>query len=499
MTLTLGERRWSPALVLLVLAIVALASRSAAFGDPVNHVDDEFYLLVGKVMLQGGWPYVDIWDRKPVGLFAIYAAIAGVSGAYAVQGVQLVAGLCALATAYVVQRIGRRLSSDWGGLLAGVAYLVCLPMFGGQTGQSPIFYNLLIAGAALLFVQSLETGEQRAVTRRALLAMLWCGLAMTVKQISFIEGGFIGAAFLWRFHRLGLGLPAIAWRAAAMILLALAPTLACLLVYVAAGHGEAFVFANFISIFRKHPVGGLALERGLVVLVRALLPVLLIALWGLWVRRRAQGWTDLNLFIAGWIAAAVAGYLFVPYFFDHYALPLMVPLSISAATLYARPRGWWIAAAIALLSTATGGMVAFEKHAKRIEAARALTAVIDRELRGGCLYLVSGRPYFYDATPTCRMSRFVFPDHLNDNAERDGIGIDQLTEVRRIFANEPTVVVTDVNEDWRRTPSVKAFVDGELARHYRPVFKLPGRTPRNLVSLVIWSRVDEAGKTAPAR
>ena len=43
------------------------------FGNPVIHVDEQFYLLVGDRMLHGAVPYLDIWDRKPIGLFLLYA------------------------------------------------------------------------------------------------------------------------------------------------------------------------------------------------------------------------------------------------------------------------------------------------------------------------------------------------------------------------------------------------------------------------------------------
>ena len=58
----------------LILAVVALALRLPDIGNPLIDLDEQFYLLVGDRMLHGAVPYVDIWDRKPVGLFLIYAA-----------------------------------------------------------------------------------------------------------------------------------------------------------------------------------------------------------------------------------------------------------------------------------------------------------------------------------------------------------------------------------------------------------------------------------------
>jgi len=362
-------------------------------------------------------------------------------------------------------------------------------MFGDETGQSPVFYNLLIAGAALLLFRSLDEERAGIVTRNALLGMLLCGLSMTIKQISFIEGGFFGLAFLWQFRRLGLGPVAILLRAAAMVLLALAPTALALAIYLAAGHGEAFIFANFVSIFRKQPVGGDSVKFGLETLGQFLPPILFLALWGV-VARHVQGPRTRDRVMIGWLVAAIAAYLFLPYFFDHYALPLMVPLSISAATILGRSYGIAFLFFLAHLAISQASMVGFGNHQRRAGGAQKIAAAIQRELRGGCLYLVSGRTYFYSATKACRPSRFVFPDHLNDSAEVKGLGVDQLGEVRRVFATRPAVVVTDDRNEWRRSPATKAFIDREIARHYRLAYRLPGTTPRNLVGLKVWSRVD---------
>lgn len=483
------SRPVAPWLVVLLLALATLVSRAAPFGNPVLHVDEEFYLLVGRLMADGGWPYVDIWDRKPVGLFAIYAAVAVAAGPYAVEGVHLLAGLSAFGTALIIAAIARRVANDLGGVFAGVAYLLGLVMLGGEGGQSPVFYNLLMAGAALLLVRSLDEGPPGPVARRAFLAMALCGLAMTIKQISFIEGAFFGLAFLWQFRRLGISLAGIVARAVAMVLIALAPTALALGIYVAAGHGDAFVFANFVSIFLKNPVGGESLKLGLNAFGKFVPPFLLLALWGAW-RRHRRGMGALDLFLLGWMAAAIAAYLFVPYFFDHYALPMLVPLTISAATILGRPFGAAFLFLLAHLATSQASMLGFGINRSAERAAERLSEAIRRELRGGCLYLVSGRTYFYHSTGACRPSRFVFPDHLNDSAEVEGIGVDQLAEVRRVFATRPAVVVTDPRNEWRRNPAVKAFVDDQLARHYRMVYQLPGTKPRNMVSMQVWSRVE---------
>ena len=95
--------RWKAAGVLL---IVAVALRMWDFGNPVVHVDEQYYLLVGDRMLQGDIPYIDIWDRKPVGLFLLFAGIRLLPGD-GILAYQIVATLFAAGTAWMVDRAAR--------------------------------------------------------------------------------------------------------------------------------------------------------------------------------------------------------------------------------------------------------------------------------------------------------------------------------------------------------------------------------------------------------
>src|SRR6476619_5546091 len=85
-TAAMTDRRdWLAALgdgrvALLLFLIAAIATRVVAWWDPVMHGDDQLYLLVGSRMWHGEWPYLDLWDRKPVGLFALYALMAKLGG-----------------------------------------------------------------------------------------------------------------------------------------------------------------------------------------------------------------------------------------------------------------------------------------------------------------------------------------------------------------------------------------------------------------------------------
>jgi hypothetical protein len=86
--------------------------RAFTFGSPTIQIDEQFYLLVGDRMLHGALPFVDIWDRKPMGLFLLFAAIRLLGGEGIVQ-YQLVALLSVVATSVVIWRTARMIASRW--------------------------------------------------------------------------------------------------------------------------------------------------------------------------------------------------------------------------------------------------------------------------------------------------------------------------------------------------------------------------------------------------
>src|SRR5262249_22169221 len=71
---------WTMPAVLTVAAVVAviLIERLPTIGFAYLNVDESAYLAIGEAILHGAVPYVDIIDRKPVGLYLIYAFAAAI-------------------------------------------------------------------------------------------------------------------------------------------------------------------------------------------------------------------------------------------------------------------------------------------------------------------------------------------------------------------------------------------------------------------------------------
>src|SRR3546814_12959168 len=97
-----GRRNIARIATAVILVAAAFALRGRYFGIPHLHVDEQFYLLVGaRILNHGAIPYVDIWDRKPVSLFLLYAGIRLLGGVGLVQSL-VVATLFAAAKAILI-------------------------------------------------------------------------------------------------------------------------------------------------------------------------------------------------------------------------------------------------------------------------------------------------------------------------------------------------------------------------------------------------------------
>lgn len=481
-----ATRVWAsnPALLAALLLIVAIAARAAQFGNPVVQVDDEFYLLTGDRMLHGALPYVDIWDRKPIGLFLLYAAIR-LLGGEGVLAYQLVATLFAVATAFVVARIARNLAGPHGAAAAGVVYILYLGIFGGEGGQSPVFYNLFVALAAWAMTGIVRRpGFDGVSFAGGLGVMLLVGVAMQVKYTALFEGVFFGLALLWFGWQRGVARGWLAAMGAAWIAAALLPTLAAWGWYAAIGQGDAFVQANFLSILDRNSDGtGIALKRlGWILLCLA--PLGVSAWFGRGMARPVSD--DVRKLLEGWAIAAIGGVLIFGTFFDHYALPLIAPLCVLAAAWFGdgaaglviasgRTR-WRIPAGVAMMALITFVSLQLVNDNRRDRGwgpqVERMADFIRPQLRD-CLYVFDGEPALYRLTGSCLPTRWPFPSHLSLTRESRAIGTEPLAEVKRIMAARPEFVVASTRPDRDLSPEVLGYMTRLLERDYAPALEVP--------------------------
>ena len=456
---------------------LTLATRAWTFGNPAIGLDEQFYLTIGERLLRGDVLYVDIWDRKPIGLFLIYS-FACLAFSDPVLGYQLLAVLAIVATACLIFTMARRLTGFIPALAGAAAYPAWLTVFSGMGGQASIFYDLPMAAAAALCLTLIGRSDNRGLTQLGCGIMLLAGIAIQIKYTVIFEGIFFGLSLLWAGRVRGrpwlrLGTDAIVW-----VVCALAPTLAVCGVYYAWGHGAEFIDANFISIFGdKEPSPPTAYGR-LAGLTVGLSPFLICAWFAVrhWRSNRQPG-GQMARWILGWAGAAFAAFVFYGVWFDFYVLPLLVPFGVFAALAFDRAgtaRRAFLGMAVVVALGLAGGigraLVQLPDPGTAQEVSR-LQALVQPHLDGGCVYVNEGVPILYYLTRSCLPSRYIFPEHLTGERYRNSLGTDQLGELEQTLARRTSVVVISTTPDDDTRPAARSLLKSRLQRDYHPVGK----------------------------
>ena len=464
--------------IFAILLLAALLLRCDTFGDPNLHGDEAFYFTVGTMMHHGVLPYVDVWDRKPLGLFIVYYLIAGISTAPIAY--QLAATVFAAATAWAIAAIARHWTSALGGLLAGLCYLLVLAPLQGFGGQSPVFYNLFVALEALLVLRSLPALRRGTIPPSVPAAMLLGGVAITMKTSAVFEAAFFGLAVLHTLRRAKTPPARLLAAATTLAVIGAAPVLAISAAYALNGHWPEYWQAMVLSNLAKPGDWASATQR-LGILAAVLAPIAGLAAFGLVRQLRERG------FVLGWLVAAVAGLCAVPNFYAHYALPLMVPLFVAASSALARqPLGVAVTATLATFSLLMSPLD-FGHAARSRAAIDRLVAATKAHIGSGPLLLYDAPPQLYQLTGQPFITPLVFPTHLSHLIEKDVSHLSTLGETHRVLTLRPGAVIMPVrlrngpeNEETHRL--VLAYV----GRHCRPVAIVPTHEWLRTDRIVVW-------------
>jgi hypothetical protein len=446
---------------LAIILLVAIVARAITFGNPVVHVDEEFYFTTAYAWLHGATPYIDVWDRKPIGLFILYlpAALFGLkAGIWAYQALALAS---LVGTAWLIARLAERAGWGKGALAGALAYVLWVDFVDGQGGQAPIFYNLLVIGAAALIMPRAEQ-EERVLPGFAAMALM--GIALQIKYSVVFEGLFFGLWLLWRAWQGGRRWSIVPF-GAGLALTALLPTIAAWFAYHRIGEDAAWLYANITSIAARRPDPALE-QLGNLVKILLITSPLIAACALAWLSRGTAN-RPVRAWLFAWLGVAWLGLLVFGSYFEHYALPVLVPLSICAAGFFGDHRnGRRIVLPLLLIGFLGGQTTLIIKRNNRGTAAQ-FARVVDAIGQGpGCLYVFSGESMFYPASGRCALTRYYFPSHLGRMREQGAIGVDQQAEVERILALKPEIVVFRQPYFGERA-ELRAMAIGEMRLHYR--------------------------------
>ncbi len=461
----------------LIIALIATIARWRVFGNPVVQIDEQFYLLVGGRMLHGALPYVDIWDRKPIGLFLLYAGFRALGGS-GVLTYQIAALISVWATALILFAMARRVAPPAGALAGAILYVLWLNLAGGEAGQAPVYYNLPVAGAiALIFFRRRDVERKQGDLRwPGVAAMLLFGLALQIKYSAVFEGIFAGTMLLAISWRAGRPLPRLALDAVLWIGCALAPTLLAAGAYAQMGHFDDWWFANVTSILHRGAEMPGTVGRRVVVMVYLMLPLVLCVVFRRWAEagpEDAEGRSDLR-FLDSWAGAALLGVVLFGTWFNHYALPLFAPFAVVAAPLWRHGAGrTWLL--ILLVAGGVWGQHILWRHVITRGTAHTL-AQAEAATRGhrGCLFVYDGYPALYDVTNSCLLTTRPFSAHLQSRNEMGATGIDQVSEVHRIMARRPDRVMTMEPAYDEENLAARAQIEPVLRSDYRELYRYAG-------------------------
>jgi 4-amino-4-deoxy-L-arabinose transferase-like glycosyltransferase len=482
-------------LAALVIALAVLATRGVWFGDAAADFDEQLYSFIGWRMTHGDLPYVEVWDRKPFGLFAIFAFAHWLFGPGAIA-YQALGCLASFVGALFVYALARELVDRVSATVAAMLYVILLAVYGSFSGQTEEFHTPIML-AMLWLVRDPRRAD---APRRATAAMLLGGLALQIKYTVLPQCLFFGTYALYGEWRGGARPARLAARALLFAVLGVLPTVLVGVLYAWWGHFAEFWFANFVSFFERLPASTGRLRPDLAV---AILPLALLLALGLYAAFRLnppRNWRIYGLY-AAWTVAALATVLMPGTVYLYYYATMAAPAALLALPVIdVRSPARFLPAATLLITA--GYVINLPGDYARANADRRaeeqVTAAIAPYVgaKRDCLYVFDGPTVLYRTTGSCLPSRFVYPDHLNNALETRALGIDQTAEVARILANRPGVIVTAAKPVTRQRAENLKLVHDAIRSSYGPLLTtvLQGR------EITAWVRRDlVTARSSPVR
>ena len=463
--------RDAAAILFIVAATVLL--RLTSFVPAVVDTDEGLYMVQAREWLAGGWPLVAAWDMHPIGAPAMFA-LAFLAFGVSVEAARLLGMICVAATGIAlfcgVRAAGGPRSV---GIGAGVLYAAQSVLLGGLCTNTELLIAPVVAGAMAVAIRGAVRAmgpEPVAPGYGSVVAMgLMIGCALLVKQVAVPEGCFAFALLV---------LPALLkrllpWRrlfgmAALYAALCAGPFVLAGFAYWTQGWLDHYLDGSLLAPFRYslERIPGPEAARRVMSAVLVLgfgFAAALVALLGWRPREAARPVALLTGFAVLWLAVVSAAIAGPGFYFSHYFLLWLPPLSILAAI------GCWRLA----LALARPGMVRaiFAGLIAVIAAEAWLTEMRDRVERGpgwlhrdpvrevsaavaaaagpgGDAFVANYHPSVYVISGARLSTRFPFPAHLTGVFE-DLSDTPTLVELDRVLAARPRAIVVD--RGWMHT------------------------------------------------
>ncbi|QCE32712.1 hypothetical protein FAI41_03455 [Acetobacteraceae bacterium] len=449
-----------PALLLLAAAVLL---RCQVFNDPIFYIDEDFYLYVGRELLNGYLPYVDVWDRKPFGLFLLYAPFA-LFGEYRFLASQLGALAFAWGTSLFILKITQRFASTCTASLTAIFYVALIGCLRGSGGQAAIFYNFFTAFAFYLVITHLQQMKlsTKSLTRTGCEAMLLIGIAIEIKPTVIFEGIFLGCFLLFLLWHSQKKIQALCLNGIFWILASLLPTLLVIGFYLKIGQFDAWYFANILSIFHKDAYTPLARLYPYLALFAAFLLALILLRYTAVHKFRTEERKYFYFLLCWTIVSLVASGLIRP-FYSFYLLPFCLPLTLFIGLASSKNK---IAQSLLILGLAGTALVSqylifqikqIHPEAEYYQIQKQVSAA-----PSGCLFEYGAIVTLLDPVPemvkNCHLTKYLFPSHLGNPDEEGSLGLEnEIAELKHILDQKPSFIL--VGQYYLQADKYKKFLN----------------------------------------
>lgn len=420
---------WVATVTLLLL--IALPLRAPSFAVTGLDWDESLYVIIAQLWLQGGLPYVAVWDQHPVGLPALLAVATWLVGdgllAARIACLLAVVGTAVLLYAF----LARRGHAPLAGLVAATFYLFYMNRPDGLAANTEVFNNLVVTAASYLLLGEVLAGARRVRPWVMFASGLLLGIGLQFKYVVLPEAVLFCGAVLYKLLRDGGTLSRTVWLALLAMTGGLLPTGLATIYFWQAGALTAYLDANLRAnaAYLDAPLTTATtlarLRFGLLPLIALLpWPMVLLALFR--DRRIRNCYAMLGGWLALWLIAACLDVAAPLKLWKHYFNALIPPLCVIAgltvellADRAGRRRQWLfgglvfvvLAPAVALMIKHAGDSYAID----RTNVPRAIADFIGRNgSNGHDIYVFNYDPLLYAYAHAVPPTRFVLSIELSE-------------------------------------------------------------------------------------
>ena len=453
------------------LIIGVVCPRLPTINFDVLNVDEAVYLLIGRAWRMGALPYVDIVDRKPLGLFFINAVADGFFWD-PIIGARIIGLIATLIAAWLIMEFAQRFmrQGPMVGMACGLLYSTYALLFAGDAVEAPIFSAPFLLGAAILVmgeITALRSGDAPTV-KRLMGAGLLLGITFQIKYVTAMEAFAFGAMYLlagWNASRAHSGhshpslLRQVVLAASAMTLAALAPMALAYGAYAALGHGPEFIFYVFSSNLDRGVTDASAAVflRRISLFSLAFLPLLILS--GRFLLRRARACVherevprSVVGFLTAWFAAAMIAGIAQLQFYDHNFYEAVLPLALTAgaglrpANAGNRAHNAALKTAAVVLGLALAGyagkyVMDIADNGSPYQPSRIASDIASARARS--MYVFNYHSLLYAVADIQLPTKYPLASHMLRDLEARSFHFDAVAEITRILDEDPDMIVVE--------------------------------------------------------